>query len=255
MRQLGKYRLSDPAAAVWILKQLNGNWSKDSIRGLQRLGISLGWIVSPPVPDIHLKVSKCDRKVTRALTRKEHESIVAYERDTIRRGRPNAKLGLERALYYEMLWNTGAAQTDGANIKAENINWDQGRLVYYRQKTGEKCILGIGPEFERFLRQLPPEGLLFPRIARQGSNHRSAEFYRRRKILEMDGVSLHSYRYAWAERAAVVAMPLRWAQAALGHSSRVVAQAYARKAEIACPLPEDYRHGSEVLEGGRSAVA
>ena len=73
--------------------------------------------------------------------------------------------------------------------------------------------------------------------------------------MEFEGISLHSYRYAWAERAAVVGMPLRWAQAALGHSSRAVALAYARKAEIVCPWPEDYREAPELIEGGRSAVA
>jgi hypothetical protein len=245
MRQLGKYRLSDPEAAKWIMENLKGNWSKEIIRGIQRLGISLGWLVHIPVPDIHLKVRKRDRKVTRAITQKEHEDIVAYERKSVRIGRSKADLGIERALYYELLWQTGAAQIDGANLKAENIDWSRNRLGYRRQKTGEKCLLGIGPDFGEFLRQLPSEGLLFPQMAAKSSGHRAAEFNRRRKLLELEGVSLHSYRYSWAERAAVVGMPLRWAQAALGHSSRVIAQAYARKAEIACPLPEDYRQGHE----------
>ena len=253
MRQLGRHRLTDPEAGEWILEHLKGNYAKEVIRSLQRLGISLGWMISAPVPDIHLKVRKRDRKVTRAITFKEHQAICAFERDSF--GRPNAKLGSERADYYQMLWYTGAAQTDAANLQSDNVNWDQMRLVFRRQKTGEKCILGISEELEPFLERLPSKGYLFPRMAALTSGHRSAEFCRRRKLLEFDGISLHSYRYAWAERAAVVGMPLRWAQAALGHSSRAVALAYARKAEIACPLPEAYQDGPELLNGGRSAVA
>ena len=253
MRQLGRYRLTDPEAGEWILKHLKGNYAKEVIRGLQRLGISLGWMISPTVPDIHLKVRKRDRKVTRAITFKEHQAICAFERDSF--GRPNARLGQERANYYQMLWYTGAAQTDGSNLQSDNVDWDRMRLVFHRQKTGEKCILGIGEEFEAFLRLLPAEGFLFPKIAEMNSGSRSSEFCRRRKLLEFEGISLHSYRYSWAERAAVVGMPLRWAQAALGHSSRAVALAYARKAEIACPLPEDYREVPELVEGRRVAVA
>jgi integrase len=41
------------------------------------------------------------------------------------------------------------------------------------------------------------------------------------------GVTLHSYRYAWAERAKTCAMPERFAQEALGHNSKAVHRAYA----------------------------
>ena len=95
MQQLGRHRLTDPEAGEWLLKHLRGNYAKEVIRSLQRLGISLGWMISAPVPDIHSKVRKRDRKVTRAITFKEHQAICAFERDSF--GRPNAKLGSERA--------------------------------------------------------------------------------------------------------------------------------------------------------------
>jgi hypothetical protein len=50
----------------------------------------------------------------------------------------------------------------------------------------------------------------------------------------------HSYRYAWAERAKVVGMPERFAQAALGHNSKAIHRAYAKKAEIIVPSLEEY---------------
>ena len=54
------------------------------------------------------------------------------------------------------------------------------------------------------------------------------------------GVTLHCYRYAWAERAKVVGMPERFAQAALGHNSKAIHRAYAKKAVIIAPSLEDY---------------
>ena len=56
----------------------------------------------------------------------------------------------------------------------------------------------------------------------------------------MTGVTLHCYRYAWAERAKIVGMPERFAQAALGHNSKAIHRAYAKKAIIIAPSLEDY---------------
>jgi hypothetical protein len=50
----------------------------------------------------------------------------------------------------------------------------------------------------------------------------------------------HGYRYAWAERAKVVGMPERFAQAALGHNSKAIHRAYAKKAQIIVPSLEEY---------------
>jgi len=55
-----------------------------------------------------------------------------------------------------------------------------------------------------------------------------------------DLISLHSYRYAWAERAKTVGMPERFAQQALGHSSKAFVRAYSKKAKVIVPSLEDY---------------
>src|SRR5439155_4539849 len=39
----------------------------------------------------------------------------------------------ERRAYYDLLYETGAAQTDAANLTAENIDWKNGILVYHRK--------------------------------------------------------------------------------------------------------------------------
>ena len=69
---------------------------------------------------------------------------------------------------------------------------------------------------------------------------RSAEFCRRCRLLNLKGISLHSYRYAWAERAKVAGMPERFAQEALGHNSKAVHRAYAKRALVKIPSLEDY---------------
>lgn len=53
-------------------------------------------------------------------------------------------------------------------------------------------------------------------------------------------MSLHSYRYAWAERARVCGYPERFAQEALGHNSKAVHRAYARRAQVKVPSLEKY---------------
>ena len=70
--------------------------------------------------------------------------------------------------------------------------------------------------------------------------HRASEFKRRCRRLKITGITLHSYRYAWAERAKVAGYPERFAQAALGHNSKAVHRAYAKKALVKIPSLEQY---------------
>ena len=53
-------------------------------------------------------------------------------------------------------------------------------------------------------------------------------------------MTLHSYRYAWAKRAKVAGYPERFAQEALGHNSKAVHRAYARKAQVLLLPLEEY---------------
>jgi hypothetical protein len=58
--------------------------------------------------------------------------------------------------------------------------------------------------------------------------------------LKIKGVTLHSYRYAWAERAKTCGYPERFAQEALGHNSKAVHRAYAKNAQVVIPTLESY---------------
>jgi integrase len=171
---------------------------------------------------------KLEHAVKRGITTEEQTRILHAEKNA------------ERKRYYELLWETGASQTDAASLCAENVNWKNRLLVYQRRKTGSWAHLSIGPRLEAILKASPKTGLLFPKIASISDKHRSAEFWRRCHLLGIKGVSLHSYRYAWAERAKVLGYPERFAQEALGHNSKAVHRAYARGALVQVPALESY---------------
>jgi integrase len=196
------------------------------LRRLHNLAVGLGWLPWPIIPS--RLWPKVIPKEKRGITSEEHEAIMAAEEN------------VERRNYYQMLWETGAAQSDGAAFSAENIDWQTNTFAYIRLKNGSVARLGIGPRFKAFLQQLPQEGPFFPTISRHSDTNRSAEFARRRRILGLTGITLHCYRYGWAERGLELGYPERYAQAALGHKSRAVHQAYAKKGEAVCPSLEDY---------------
>jgi integrase len=125
-------------------------------------------------------------------------------------------------------------------LTTESIDWKNEVLTYQRRKTGEWASIRIGPRLGRLLKQLPASGPLFPRLSKSPDSARSAEFCRRCRVAGLSGVSLHSYRYAWAERAKSLGYPVRWAQNALGHNSRAVHLAYARGVVAICPSLEGY---------------
>jgi len=180
----------------------NGNCVAHYIRRLHNLAVDLGWLVWPIL-------------AKRAITPEEHLAIIASEKNR------------ERRAYYELLYETGAAQTDAASLTAENIDWTNGILVYHRKKLGpfsEPCRLTI---------------------KRISANHRSAEFSRRCRVAGVTGVSLHCYRYAWAQRAKACGYPQRFAQQALGHSSRAVHEFYAQDAVVICPPIEAFQTAAD----------
>jgi integrase len=205
-----------------------GAFTNHFLRCLHNSALGLGWILNPIIPP---KLwPKAHKRPKRAITGIEHETIIQSETNR------------ERKSYYELLWEIGAAQTDAANLSTSNIDWEKRLLSYNRQKTGELCVLEIGPRLEALLIKLPSAGPLFPVVSQTRDSWRSAEFRRRCRILKIEGVTLHSYRYAWAARAKQLGMPERFAQGALGHASVAVHREYARDGVVICPSLENYEH-------------
>ena len=116
---------------------------------------------------------------------------------------------------------------DVANLTAEDVNWSDQSICYQREKLknsdGRQIIpplIRFGEEVASVLHSLPQPGRLFPRMCEVQSKDRANEFRQRCQGLGIKGVSLHSYRYAWAERARKAGYPERFAQEALGHNSK-----------------------------------
>ena len=62
-------------------------------------------------------------------------------------------------------------------------------------------LIHFGDEVAEILRSLPAAGALFPYLSTVRPADRATEFKQRCQGLKIAGVTLHSYRYAWAERA------------------------------------------------------
>jgi integrase len=152
-------------------------------------------------------------KDRRAITSEEHQRIIEREHNP------------EIRAYYQLLWHLGGSQTDIAELTAEDIDWKDRTVSYRRRKTGVPVIISFGAEAAAVLESLPKARQLLPRVARLRENHRAKMFIKRLRTVDVTGVSLHSYRYAWAERAKTVGMPERFAQQALGHSSKAFVRA------------------------------
>ena len=90
------------------------------------------------------------------------------------------------------------------------------------------------------LKRRPSTGPLFPYLATVRSSDRATEFKQRCKGLGITGVTLHSYRYGWAERARTAQYPLRSAQEALGQNSAAVHRAYAKNAAVTIPSLDEW---------------
>ena len=134
----------------------------------------------------------------------------------------------------------GGSQGDIANLKGQDVDWTGGTISFFRRKTGVPVLVYLGAEALSLFKDLPSEGVLFPYLSRVRANDRATEFRSRCRQLGIQGVTHHSYRYAWAERAKTVGYPERFAQEALGHNSKAVHRAYAKRALMKIPSLEEY---------------
>jgi integrase len=172
-------------------------------------------------------------KEKRAVTWNEHQAVLAHESNP------------ERRAFFECCWHLGGAQTDIASLTAESIDWENRIVSFHRRKTGTPSIVRFGDTLEKILRELPRFGPLFPTLIDRPETDRSRVFRLACKRAKISGVTLHSYRYAWAERAKTCGYPERFAQEALGHRSKAVHRAYARNAQVTLPALEDFEKKSK----------
>ena len=196
------------------------------LRRLHNFCVDMNWLPWPLVPKRQWPAVKFKEK--RAITLEEHQKILA------------AEVNPERKALYQLCWHLGASQGDIANLKGEDVDWQNGTVSFTRKKTGVAVLVHLGHEALNVFKDLPSEGMLFPYLASVRAGDRATEFGQRCRRLGIVGVTLHSYRYAWAERAKTVGYPERFAQEALGHNSKAVHRAYAKRALMKLPSLEEY---------------
>jgi integrase len=181
------------------------------LRRIHNFALDMNWLPCPLIPK--RRWPAVHYKPKRAIAKEEHERILEHERNP------------EQNAFYQLCWHLGGSQTDMATLTAEDIDWQAGTISFARKKTATPVIIFLGEEVQRLLKTLPAFGQLFPRQAELHEKHRAKLFNRRCQLLGIKGISLHSYRYAWAERAKVAGYPERFAQEALGHASKAVHRA------------------------------
>jgi len=202
------------------------------LRRTHGFALDMDWVPWPVLPKKRWSVIRY--KSRRGVTLEEHQKILAGEANP------------EWHAFYELLWYLGGSQTDIANLCAENIDWKHRIISYARRKTGSMSHIRFGDAVEQILRSRPQAGMLFPMLGLWKQADRGKAFIRRCRLVGVSGVSLHCYRYAWAERAKQAGYPERFAQEALGHNSKAVHRAYARNAQVTVPPLEEYEQESEL---------
>jgi len=223
-----------------LLQALKGGTVSTNVhlRKLHNFCLAMNWLPWPLIPKRLWPEIKFKEK--RAITLAEHLAIVARENNP------------ERKAFYKLAWYLGASQSDLAFLEAENVDWQNHVISYRRMKTGTNAMMRMDEAMEEILRDLPGSGPLFPYLRTVRSGDRATEFKQRCVGLGIRGVSLHSYRYAWAERAKTAGYPERFAQVNLGHNSRAMARAYSRKAPVEMPSLSEYERQQKAISGNRS---
>lgn len=196
------------------------------IRRLHNFALDVNWLPCPILPRRQWPAVHYGEH--RAITLGEHQRIVSLETNP------------ERRAFYELCWHLGGSQGDIASLHAEDVDWNDRTVAYRRKKTKAAALIHFGDAAAEILRGLPTFGPLFPALLPMRAAHRATEFRRVCRRAGITGVTLHSYRYAWAERAKTAGYPERYAQLALGHTSKAVHRAYAKKAQVSIPALEDF---------------
>jgi len=198
------------------------------LRRIHNFSLGMDWLLKPVLPRRAWPKIIFGKK--RGITSDEHRKIIDRERNP------------ERRDFYELLWRLRGSQSDVAQLHAEDVDWSERTIGYNHRKLLHQpssrikpAIIHFGEPVAEILRRRPSTGPLFPYLSTVRPGDRATEFKQRCGGLGIHGVSLHSYRYAWAERARQCGFPLRFAQEALGHNSKAVHHAYASKAEVKVP--------------------
>ncbi len=206
------------------------------LRRIHNFAVDMTWLPWPVLPKKRWPAVKFKEK--RGIKLEEHLAIVAREQNP------------ERRAFYQLAWHLGASQSDLACLEAENVDWENHIISCARKKTGTVAIMRFDEDVAEILRDLPGSGPLFPYLRSVRAGDRATEFKQRCNGLGIQGVTLHSYRYAWAERAKTAGYPEQFAMENLGQNSKAVHRAYSRKAKVELPSLGEYERRRKAFANG-----
>jgi prepilin-type processing-associated H-X9-DG protein len=134
------------------------------LRRLHNFCLDMSWLPWPLIPKRQWPAVRFKEKW--AITLEEHQSIISNETNP------------ERKAFYQVCWHLGASQGDIGNLKAEDIDWENSTISFFRRKTAVPVIVNLGAEALNRLKDLTGEGLLFPYLASVRSADHQDEFPR-----------------------------------------------------------------------------
>ena len=148
------------------------------------------------VGDSAVAMAQARFRIEAAITGEEHAAIVGRE------------MNQERRDFYALLWHTGAAQSDAGLADGRGCGLEPAyHLCYSRKKLKSRgtaikpALIRFGEDVAAILNRRAASGPLFPYLRSVRPGDRATEFKQRCEGLGIKGMSLHCYRYAWAERA------------------------------------------------------
>jgi hypothetical protein len=138
------------------------------LRRIHNHALGMEWLLKSVIPRLQWPKPVFNDK--RAITAEEYAAIIEREHNS------------ERRDFYELLWLTGVAQSDGACLLAEDINWDTHTISFTRKKLKSRSnlkptLFRFGADIQVILKRRPASGPLFPylcnvraRIGRRSSS-------------------------------------------------------------------------------------
>jgi integrase len=151
------------------------------LRRFHNFALDMGWLPWPVLPKRQWPAIHYKEK--RAVTQDEHQRILAREKNP------------EMRAFLKCCWHIGGSQSDVAHLKAEDIDWKNQVISFFRSKTGTAQIINIGHAFGEVLRDLPGQGMLFPRLAAMDEKHRASLFQMTCRRLEKRATKLWRFDY------------------------------------------------------------
>ena len=102
------------------------------LRRIHNFVLDMNWLPCPLLPKRQWPAVRYQEK--RAITHAEHLTILRREKSA------------ERRAFCEMCWHLGGSQTDMANLKAEDVDWGDQVISFFRKKTRSVQIIHFGNE-------------------------------------------------------------------------------------------------------------